>query len=80
MRWLCTARLARTVAASLSVVALAGCPELNHWSGPTQDPFFSIADPLPRAQISGDCWPELDEETAEHPQTEELSDQAHHGL
>ena len=57
MRWLCTARFARILAASLSLVTLAGCPELNHWSGPTQDPFFSIADPLPRAQMVRESEP-----------------------
>ena len=24
-----------------------GCPSLNRGSGPNQDPFFSVADPLP---------------------------------
>lgn len=26
----------------------SGCPKLNRWAGPTQDPFFSIADPQPQ--------------------------------
>lgn len=24
----------------------AGCPELNRWSGPSQDPFFSVVEPV----------------------------------
>jgi hypothetical protein len=47
MRWLCNFRTARLVAALLTVVTITGCPELNQWSGPNQDPFFSVADPVP---------------------------------
>lgn len=25
----------------------AGCPQLNRWSGPSHDPFFSVDDPIP---------------------------------
>lgn len=46
MRWLCPARAARLAAAALSLCTIAGCPELNQWSGPSQDPFFSVPDPL----------------------------------
>jgi hypothetical protein len=47
MRWLFSSCIARIALATLSLVTLAGCPELNHWSGPSQDPFFSVADSLP---------------------------------
>jgi hypothetical protein len=44
MDWLRHARAARLVAAALAVVTITGCPELNQWSGPSQDPFFSVDD------------------------------------
>ncbi|MSR60261.1 MAG: hypothetical protein EXS05_21915 [Planctomycetaceae bacterium] len=44
MRWLCPARAARLAAAAFSLVTIAGCPELNQWSGPSQDPFFCVPD------------------------------------
>ncbi|MGQ0633198.1 MAG: hypothetical protein ACT4QC_01200 [Planctomycetaceae bacterium] len=47
MRWLYSSSVARIALATLSLVTLSGCPELNHWSGPSQDPFFSVADPRP---------------------------------
>lgn len=46
MRWLGTSRFARLAAAIFAVVTISGCPELNYWNGPTQDPFFSVPDPL----------------------------------
>ena len=47
MQWLCRARAARLAAAIIAVVTIAGCPALNQWSGPSQDPFFSVPDPTP---------------------------------
>jgi hypothetical protein len=47
MEWLCNARLARVAVAMMALVTIAGCPELNQWSGPSQDPFFSVPDPPP---------------------------------
>jgi hypothetical protein len=49
MEWLCNARAARLAAAVLAVVTIAGCPELNQWSGPSPDPFFSVPDPIPES-------------------------------
>ena len=43
-------RLPQTGHCVLSAVVLCaafgslGCPKLNRWSGPSQDPFFSVAD------------------------------------
>lgn len=47
MEWLFNARAARLAAAIVAVVTIAGCPELNQWSGPSPDPFFSVPDPQP---------------------------------
>jgi hypothetical protein len=52
MRWLCNFRTARLAAALLTVVTFTGCPELNQWSGPNQDPFFSVPDPVPENSAS----------------------------
>lgn len=51
-------RVAPLLAAMLSVVTLAGCPELNQWSGPSQDPFFSVADPLQKPVLRNLTEPE----------------------
>jgi hypothetical protein len=51
MEWLCNARTARLAAALFAVVTIAGCPELNHWSGPAADPFFSVPDPTPESWV-----------------------------
>lgn len=49
MDWLCSVRAARFAAAVIAVVTIAGCPELNQWSGPSPDPFFSVPDPQPES-------------------------------
>jgi hypothetical protein len=40
-------RLVPVVLVSLLTLVAAGCPQLNTWDGPSQDPFFSVEDPLP---------------------------------
>ncbi|MFN0054996.1 MAG: hypothetical protein ACKV0T_22725 [Planctomycetales bacterium] len=59
MRWLCINRAARLAAAACFVVMIAGCPSLNQWSGPSQDPFLSVMEPVkaprpdsPRLQLT----------------------------
>lgn len=61
---------------TLSVVIVlacgsAGCPKLNRWPGPTQDPFFSIADPLPPA---GPSSPSSDSSRLQNPARDSRKD------
>ena len=48
---LCRFRSARLAFAALCVISIAGCPELNQWSGPAQDPLFSVDDPVPPPRL-----------------------------
>lgn len=31
----------------ISTFGSTGCPQLNYWDGPSKDPFFRVADPVP---------------------------------
>lgn len=64
MRRLCTFGLAHVLTA-LSIATLAGCPTLNHWSGPTQDPFFSIPSTPPEPPSEENAWHGLDSDDDE---------------
>lgn len=41
-------RLALLAVVGILACGSAGCPKLNRWSGPSQDPFFNVPDPLPK--------------------------------
>lgn len=56
----------RCAAAVLMVVVAAGCPELNRWSGPSQDPFFSVSDNLPPSEQTAPLIDELSQLAGEH--------------
>lgn len=52
MAWPCARRCMTLTVVILLACGSAGCPKLNRWPGPTQDPFFSIADPIPASKPS----------------------------
>lgn len=46
MTWCATQRIALWNLVAVSALLMAGCPSLNWGSGPSRDPFLSVADPV----------------------------------
>jgi hypothetical protein len=49
MTWCAPQRIALWNLVAASTLLIAGCSSLNWGSGPSQDPFLSVADPLEEA-------------------------------
>lgn len=76
MAWCATKRSVTWILLVSVALLNAGCPSLNQWSGPSDDPFFSVNDPLPESNVAARVV-ESDRETEPGvDENGELSDQA----